>query len=405
MALTEIQARTAKPKDRPFLMAAGKGLTLLINPNGSKLWRYRYRVDGKPKTLSLGSYPELSLKEAGEKRDAARKLLVAGVDPSAARKADKRERQIRAANNFEAVAREWVAAQRSRWTPGHAEQVLKSLVNDAFPDLGNLPVAELTAPAVLDAIRKIEKRGSLEVAGRVKQRISAVLRYAVATGRATSDPTRDLRGALKAAERVKHRAALLAPDLPEFFTKLAAYDGHPQTKLAIRFCLLTAVRSGELRGAIWSEVDEKAREWRVPAARMKMREAHVIPLADQALAVLRELRTLTGNRDHLFPNVAKPTTPMSENTVLFALYRMGYHGRATGHGFRTTFSTILNEQGFNPDWIERQLAHKERNAVRAAYNRASHLPERRKMMQHWADYLTAIEKGADVVPINSKVAA
>jgi integrase len=404
MALTEIQARTAKPKDKPFLMAVGKGLTLLVNPNGSKLWRYRYRVDGKPKTLSLGAYPELSLKEAGEKRDAARKLLAAGVDPSAARKADKRERKIRAANNFDAVAREWVAAQRSRWTPGHADQVLKSLVDDAFPEIGGVPVAELTAVAALDALRKIEQRGALEVTARVKQRISAVMRYAVATGRATPDPTRDTRGALKAPERVKHRAALLASDLPEFFAKLGAYDGHPQTKLAIRLCLLTAVRSGELRGALWSEIDEKAAEWRIPAARMKMREAHVVPLSDQALAILVELRTLTGNRAHLFPNVAKPTTAMSENTVLFALYRMGYHGKATGHGFRTTFSTILNDQGFAPDWIERQLAHQERNAVRAAYNRASYLPERRKMMQHWADYLTAIEKGADVIPINSKAA-
>ena len=224
MALTEIQARNAKPDDRPYPLAAGKGLRLLVNPNGSKLWQHRYRFEGKAKMLSYGSYPVVTVKEAGARRDESRKLLANGVDPSAARKIAKRESRVRAANTFEVIAREWVEAQRSRWTPGHAAQVLKSLEDDAFPDLGSLPVAAITAPLTLDAIRKIEKRGAMEVAGRVKQRISAVLRYAVATGRATSDPTRDLRGALKAPERVKHRAALLAPDLPEFFAKLAAYD-------------------------------------------------------------------------------------------------------------------------------------------------------------------------------------
>ncbi|MCU0974330.1 MAG: integrase arm-type DNA-binding domain-containing protein [Burkholderiales bacterium] len=405
MALTEIAVRNAKPdKERPYKLSDERGMYVLVTPTGGKLWRLKYRFGGKEKTLALGVYPDTSLASAREKREAARKLLANEIDPSAARKTEKIEQRIRAANTFETVAREWVESKRAGWTAGHADQVLKSLVDDTFPDLGGVPVAELTAPVVLDAIRKVEKRGALEVAGRVKQRVSAVLRYAVATGRATSDPTRDLRGALKAPERVKHRAALLAPDLPDFFTKLAAYDGHPQTKLAIRFLLLTAVRSAELRGALWTEIDETAAEWRIPAARMKMREAHVVPLSTQALAVLAELRTLTGNRTHLFPNVAKPTAAMSENTVLFALYRMGYHGKATGHGFRTTFSTILNEQGFHPDWIERQLAHMERNAVRAAYNRAGHLPERRKMMQHWADYLSAVERGADVIPFRRSTA-
>ena len=404
MPLTDIEVRNAKPRDKPYKLADERGMYLLVNPSGGKLWRLKYRVAGKEKTLALGAWPDVSLKAARQRRDDARKVVAARGDPSAIRQEEKRLGRIKAANSFEVVAREWVEAQNSRWTPGHADQVLTSLASDTFPDLGALPVADIAAPDVLDVLRKIEKRGSLEVASRVKQRISAVLRYAVATGRASSDPTRDLRGALKSPERVKHRAALLAADLPEFFGKLAAYDGHPQTKLAIRLCLLTAVRSGELRGATWTEINEAAAEWRIPAERMKMREAHVVPLSDQALAVLRELRTLTGNRNHLFPNVAKPTTPMSENTILFALYRMGYHGRATGHGFRTTFSTILNEQGFHPDWIERQLAHKERNAVRAAYNRAGYLPERRKMMQHWADYLTAVEMGADVIPFRRSVA-
>jgi integrase len=402
--LTDIEVRNAKPRDKPYKLADERGMYLLVNPGGGKLWRLKYRVDGKEKTLALGAWPDVSLKAARGRRDDARKVVADRGDPSAIRQEEKRLARIKAANSFEIVAREWVEAQRSRWTPGHADQVLTSLVADTFPDLGHMPVADIAARDVLDVLRKIEKRGSLEVASRVKQRISAVLRYAVATGRASSDPTRDLRGALKSPERVKHRAALLAADLPEFFEKLASYDGHPQTKLAIRFCLLTAVRSGELRGATWAEINEAVAEWRIPAERMKMREAHIVPLSDQALELLRELRTLTGNRAHLFPNVAKPTAPMSENTILFALYRMGYHGRATGHGFRTTFSTILNEQGFSPDWIERQLAHKERNAVRAAYNRAGYLPERRKMMQHWADYLTAVENGADVIPFRRSVA-
>ncbi len=404
MPLTVKQIENFQPGTSPYSKADGRGLSLVVTPSGQKIWRLRYRFNGKPRTMSLGKWPDVKLERARKRREEAREKVADNVDPSVLRQDAKRLKRIQAANTFELVAREWHQRRSAGWTAGHAGQVLRSLEADAFPDLGKLPVAEITAPIVLDAIRRIEKRGSLEVAARVKQRVGAVIRYAVATGRAISDPTRDLRGALETPEPVKHRAALLAPDLPEFFEKLAAYDGHPQTRLAIRFCLLTAVRSGELRGAVWTEIDEKAAEWRIPAARMKMRDAHVVPLSTQALAVLAELRMLTGRREHLFPNVAKPTMPMSENTVLFALYRMGYHGRATGHGFRTTFSTILNEAGFRADLIERQLAHKERNAVREAYNRAGYLRERRRMMQRWGDYLAAVEKGADVIPFRRNVA-
>ena len=240
--------------------------------------------------------------------------------------------------------------------------------------------------------------GAHEVASRVKQRCRQVFQYAIATGRAESDPSRDLDGALKTPQH-KNYAALGAAELPEFLGKLEAYDGHLQTRLALRFLALTFVRTGELRAAEWTEIDEKAAEWRIPKERMKMREEHIVPLSKQALAVLAELRTLNGHRRYVFTNLANPEKCMSENTILFALYRMGYHGRATGHGFRATASTILNEQGVKPDVIERQLAHAERNKVRAAYNRAQYLPERRRMMQRWADYLDAVATGAKVLPM------
>jgi integrase len=277
--------------------------------------------------------------------------------------------------------------------------VLSSLKADVFPALGTRPIAEIRPPELLDVLRVVEKRGALEVASRLKQRCRAVFRYAIATGRAESDPTRDLDGALKTPKRENY-AALDASELPAYLGKLAAYDGHPQTRLALRLLAYTFVRTTELRAAEWSEFDEGAAEWRIPAARMKMRDEHIVPLSRQSLAVLAELRALNGHRRYVFMNLVDHEKFMSENTMLYAIYRMGYHSRATGHGFRATASTILNEQGFKSDVIERQLAHAERNKVRAAYNRAQYLPERRKMMQHWADYLDALESGADVVPLH-----
>jgi len=397
MALSDIAIRNAKPGDKDAYLFDGGGMFLLIKPNGAKWWRLKYRHGGKNKLLSLGVYPETGLKQAREERDKARELLRQGIDPSTARKREKQALRGACVDSFEAVAREWHGKQAVRWDAGHASRVLVSLEKDAFPDLGAMPVKEITAQDLLCAMRKIEARGAHETAGRVLQRCSAVFRYAIVTGKSTSNPADALKGALT-TQKVVHRPALTAAELPEFLELLDAYQGHRQTALAIRLLMLTFVRPGELRGARWEEFDLEAAEWRIPAERMKMRDPHIVPLSRQALEVLAELRTMNGAYALVFPG-AKPSQPISENTVLYALYRMGYHSRATGHGFRATASTILNEMGHPPDVIERQLAHVERNKVRAAYNRAQYLPERRKLMQVWADYLDGLKAGAKVIPI------
>jgi integrase len=370
---------------------------LLVSATGAKLWRLKYRVFRKEKVLALGQYPERTLAEARDLRDEARKRVRDGGDPSAERKLERREQRIRADNTFAILACEWHANQRAKWTVDHAATILRRLETHLFPALGSRPIAEIDAPELLDALRRIERhaqtnsRGSNEIAHRMLQTSGQIFRYAIATGRARRNPSVDLRGALKAKERTRNYAALSETELPEFLKKLDAYDGHPQTKLAMRLLLLTFVRTGELRGAEWSEFELDKAQWRVPGERMKMRSEHIVPLSTQAIEVVRELQKFNEGRRHVFANQANHEKPMSENTLLFALYRMGYHSRATAHGFRATASTILNEQGFRPDVIERQLAHVERNKVRAAYHRAEYLPERRKMMQHWADYLRSVE--------------
>jgi integrase len=398
MALSEVKLRNAKGQHKPYKLADGGGLYVLVRPNGAKYWRLKYRFAGKEKLLALGVYPAVRVAAARARRDTAKRLLQEKRDPATVREHEKREAQTSAANTFEALAREWVDKQSNRWTPGHAARVLDSLVTDVFSDVGHRPIKELAAPEVLAVLRKIETREALETASRVSQRCAAVFRYAIATGRCERNPVADLRGALKAPKR-EHRAALSAADLPGFLAKLEAYEGHIQTKLALKLLALTFVRSGELRGAQWTEFDLEHAEWRIPAERMKMRAPHIVPLSNQALAVLEQLKQLTGGGRFLFPNQSSPNSCMSENTMLYALYRMGYHSRATGHGFRATASTILNEQGWKSDAIERQLAHAERNKVRAAYHRSEHLEERRKMMQAWADYLDGLCSGAKVTPI------
>ena len=296
---------------------------------------------------------------------------------------------MKSANSFEVVAREWFENRKHEWASSTADTILFRLETHIFPKLGQRPIADITAPEILAMLRVVEARGTLELARRLMQYCGQIFMYAIATGRAERNPVPDLRGALKTPV-VKHYSFLQASELPHYLKKLEAYDGSLQTKLALRFLLLTFVRTIELRGAQWQEIDWEKAEWRIPAERMKMKELHIVPLSSQAIAVLRELEKLSGNRQYVFPNEHNPATFMSENTMLFALYRMGYHSRATGHGFRSTASTILNEHGFRADVIERQLAHDERNTVRAAYNHAQYLPERRKMMQWWADYLDGV---------------
>ncbi len=386
MPLTDSTLRSAKPRDKQYKLSDEKGMYLLVKPDGKKYWRLKYLHSRKEKLLALGVYPEISLKEAREKRDKARKLISEGIDPIQKKKEEKLKRIIKTENTFEKIAHEWHENRKQGWTERHAAYVLRRLEADIFSALGSRPINEITAPELLMVLRAIEKRGAIDIAHRALQTSGQIFRYAIATGRAERDIAADLRGALKTRKKENY-ARLDAKELPEFLSKLEDYDGDLQTKLAFKLLLLTFVRTGELRGARWDEIDLEKAEWRIPAERMKMREVHIVPLSKQALTTLNALKAINGQREHVFPNRNKPMTCMSENTLLYALYRMGYHSRATPHGFRATTSTILNEHGFRSDVIERQLAHAERNKVRASYNHAQYLPERREMMQWWADHL------------------
>lgn len=389
MRLSDKTIRQTKPKSKPFKLADGGGLFLLVQPSGSRWWRFKYRFGGKEKLLALGSYPDTALLEVRKRHFEAREALARGVDPGEIKRAAKSAALIKAGNTFEALALEWMEKNVKKWSAGYAVDVKNRLKNHVFPKLGHRPVSEITTTEVLSVLRLIEKSGALDMAHRMMQTCGQVFRYGVITGRLDRNPVVDLRGALTAHVR-KNYAYLKAAELPEFLGKLECYDGNPETKLALRLLLLTFVRTVELRAAEWNEFDLDRAEWRIPAERMKMKEEHLVPLSRQAVAVLQQLQRRTGNRQYVFPNQQTSVGFMSENTMLYALYRMGYHSRTTGHGFRSTASTILNENGFHADVIERQLAHSERNSVRAAYNHAQYLPERRKMMQWWADYLDEI---------------
>lgn len=388
-SLSDAKARNAKPKSKPYKLADGDGLFLLVMPNGSKYWRLKYFFGGKEKTLALGVYPEIALADARDRRAQAKKLLAAGNDPGQAKKQAKHLAVLKAANTFETVAREWYGQRIHEWSPKTAGMVLDRLERHILPKLSHRPITEINAPEILAVLRVVEESGALEMARRVMHICAQVFMYAIATGRAERNPVMDLRGALKSPV-VNHRAYLREADLPDYLEKLGSYVGTPLTKLALQLLLLTFVRTTELRAAKWEEIDWDKAEWRIPAERMKMREEHIVPLSRQAIAVLRELENLSGAVEYIFPSEHNAGTFMSENTMLYALYRMGYRHQATGHGFRSTASTILNEHGFRPDVIERQLAHRERNSVRAAYNHAQYLPERRDMMQWWANFLNQL---------------
>ena len=398
--LTDPKIRKARGKETAYKLSDGAGMYLLVTPASQKYWRLKYRFGGKEKTLALGVYPDVTLATARVKRKAARELLDAGKDPGLAKKEQKRQEIMQGRSTFEAVAREWHSKQEARWTPGHAVKVLTSLESNIFPALGSRPIAEITPAELLDVLQVIENRGALYLAGNVLQRCGAVFRYAIASCRLESNPAADLKGALR-PPKTTHYASLSEKDLPEFLGKLEQYDGHKLTQLAIHLLLLTFVRTGELRAARWEEFDLDKRLWRIPAERMKMGVEHLVPLSVQAVECLKALREISGRYDLVFPGRNNIHKPMSENTVLYGLYRMGYHGKATGHGFRSTASTILNEMGFPSDAIERQLAHGERDKVRAAYNKALYLDKRTEIMQAWADYLDSVKDSPEkVVPIH-----
>jgi integrase len=405
MPLTDKALRAAKPAGKPLKLFDGGGLFLLLTPTGSRWWRLKYRFGGKEKLLSLGTFPDVSLKDARDRRDIARKQLATGIDPSAHRKIARQAGSTATADSFEVVAREWFAKFSPGWAANHSDKIIRRLERDVFPWLGKRTIREISAPELLAALRRIESRGAIETAHRVHQNCGQVFRYAVATGRAERDPAADLRGALPPVKQ-KHHASITDPkSIGELLRAIEGYKGLFPTRCALRLAPLVFVRPGELRKAEWTEFDLDAAEWRIPAERMKMREQHIVPLSMQAVALLRELHALTGGGRYVFPGARTNGRPMSENAVLAALRRMGYaKDQMTGHGFRSMASTLLNEQGWHRDAIERQLAHAERDNVRAAYNYAEHLPERRRMMQGWADYLDGLCAGASVTPINRQAA-
>jgi integrase len=397
LSSTKKLAKGAKPQK----LADEKGLYLLVTTSGL-YFRFDYRFGGKRLTLALGVYPDLSLKAAREKHREARQHLANGIDPGQVKKATKTMDKTRTANSFEAVAREWFAKKSPVWAETHSSKVIVRLEQDIFPWLGAKPIAEVTAPDLLAALRRIESRGAVDTAHRAKQACSQVFRYAIATGRAERDPAADLRGALQSINK-QHFSTITEPlKIGALLRGLHGYSGSFVVQCALKLAPLTFVRPGELRRAEWEEVDLDRAEWRIPAAKMKMKTTHIVPLSRQAVQILKELHPLTGSGKYLFPSVRTNDRPMSENTVNGALRRLGYSKEEiTGHGFRGMASTSLHEQGWQSDIIERQLAHGERNPVKAAYNHAEYLPERRRMMQAWANFLDELMVGGQIIPLKS----
>jgi len=401
MKLTDATLRNLTEPGKHF---DGGGLYLELTPAGGRYWRMKYRHGGKEKRLAFGVYPAVSLKTARERAADARKVLEAGDDPGLLRKAEKAKAAHEAVNTLEAVARDWLAHQAARWEPVTLDRIRASMEADLFKTLGARPLASIKPGEIMAAVKKIEARGAADQAGRVLQRVKAVYRWAVTHERIESNPMLDLVPSeiLKPRE-VQHRAALADRDLPEFLGKLAAYEGDFTTAQALRLLILTATRPGETRGARWAEFDLDAALWKIPPERMKMRVEHRVPLSRQAVEVLRTMQTLSGGRELVFPSPVYPSKPLSENTFNSALARMGYKNEATAHGFRALFSTVANECGWNPDVIERQLAHKEQNEIRAAYHRSTYMQDREKLMQWWADYLDG-RKAGNVVKMPQRAA-
>jgi integrase len=395
--LTDAKVRSAKPKEKAYKLYDGGSLFLLVKPNGAKLWRYKYKLRGIENLFAIGSYPETGLLQAREARAAARKLVDAGIHPAQKKKADKLVSAADAAETFEALAREWIAKKKSGWTEGYLRQVQAVLGNDVFPHIGGIPARVVSSAQLLSIIRRVEHRGAETLAILIRQWCSAIFRYANSTLRAEGDPAAALRGAI-IRPPVRHKTPLAVSEISILLTRVEASQSTPQVKLALRLLLLTFVRPVELRKADWSEFDFEGLEWRIPAERMKMRRPHTVPLSIQAVESLKELYAWSvAGRPQLFPNTRDPKRYMSITTLNRCLERLGYGGVFSAHGFRTTASTLLNEMGYRPDVIELQLAHQERNKVRASYNQAQYMPERRKMMQDWADFLEAQSDSAGKV--------
>jgi integrase len=404
MALTDLEVKKSKATDKQQKLTDGGGLFLLVHPNGGKYWRLAYRFGDKQKTLSLGIYPDVSLAQARERRDDARKLLANGADPGAVKQAQKASATLSAESSFEAIAREWFAKFKTHWADSHSSKIIKRFENDIFPWLGSRPIADITPHELLKCIQRTEGRGAIDTAHRALQNCGQVFRYAVQTGRASRDITSDLRGALPPVKK-EHYASITEPKaVAELLRAIDGFRGTFIVQCALKLAPLFFVRPGELRKAEWAEFDLDKSEWNIPAERMKMRQPHFVPLSSQAVKILRELYALTGDGTYLFPGARTNGRPMSDAAVNAALRRMGYDTKTeiTGHGFRAMARTILHEGlGIPPEVIEHQLAHRVPDALGTAYNRTKFLPDRRKMMQSWADYLDKLKQGAEVIPFRA----
>lgn len=405
--LTTTACNNAKPKEKPYKLSDEKGMYLEIMPNGSKYWRLKYRISGKEKRLALGVFPEVSLAEARDKRDTGRKQISEGTAPGTAKKEAKRSAKIATANSFEAISREWLDHMKHKWSDGHRTYTKRRFEAYVFPEIGNAPIAQINAPTLLSMARKIESKGTIETAHKVINSCGQVFRYAVASGRCERDPVGDLKDAIKPHPAPKHMNALSEKDLPTLFRKMETYateqGGELQTQYALQLLAITFVRTGELREAAWDEVDFDKAEWRIPAERMRMKAPHIVPLSQQALEVFHALKEINGAYKPDIPRCSPHRCNEQKHSPVCPVSN-GLPGAETGHGFRTMASTILNEMGFDADVIERQLAHAEQNKVRAAYHRAKYLPERRRMMQEWADYLDGLKSGAKIIPLQGNAA-
>ena len=386
MKLNARQVDAAKPKEKAYKLADGAGLYLEVVPSGSRYWRMKYRFNGKEKRMAFGVYPAVSLAQARALRDEAKKKLAEGIDPSFAKKEEKLVRDVQLNNTFQAVALEWHGTKVSRWSEGYASDIIEAFNKDIFPYIGQQPVNEIKPLVLLNVLRRMESRGATEKAKKVRQRCSEVFRYAIVTGRAEYNPAADLTSAMSGHES-KHYPFLTVEELPDFFKALSSYTGSPLVVLAARLLILTGVRTGELRGAFWSEFDLEKAVWEIPAERMKMKRPHLVPLSTQALEIVQQLKVMTGQYPLVFPGRNDPRKTMSEASINQVFKRIGYTGKVTGHGFRHTMSTILHEEGFNTAWIETQLAHLDKNAIRGTYNHAQYMEGRREMMQWYSDYL------------------
>ena len=396
MKLTARQVDTSKPKDKPYKLSDGGGLYLLVNPNGSRYWRLKYRIAGKEKLLALGVYPDITLAEARQKRADAKRVLAAGGDPGQEKQEEKQAKEQAVANSFERLAMEWHSHKSTSWSEGYAEHLLMYLKKDIFPFIGQKAITDISQVEMLNVLRKMEQRGVLDKLKKTRQACRQIFTYAIITGRAEHNPVSDLAGALKSPKQ-QHYPHLLVDQIPDFLRALSEYSGSTITRNATRLLMLTGLRTIELRASEWVDIDFDKGVWNVPAERMKMRRPHLVPLSTQVRELLEEIHQLTGRGKYVFPGRNDAGKPMSEASINQVIKRIGYDGKATGHGFRHTMSTILHEQGYNTAWIETQLAHVDKNSIRGTYNHAQYLDGRREMLQWYADYMAALENGENVV--------